>query len=148
MDLLTPETDAARLRERLAHTAETGGRLVACLCAEWCGTCKSYRKTFADLAAQHPADCFVWIDIETHADHLGDVDIENFPTLLIQSASAAKNVQFYGTVLPHANVLERMLARDGGTAHAAEEVPEVLDWLQQTGTPPGSSGRATLAPAD
>lgn len=136
MTLFTPEHDRAALAARLSTLATLngqggqGGRLVACLCAEWCGTCKSYRETFATLAAQHPDDCFVWIDIETHADHLGDVDIENFPTLLIQSITRS-DIQFFGTVLPHANVVSRMLERTESSGVATNsDVPEVLAWLR------------------
>ncbi len=83
MTVYFPEQDAAALRQALA--ARPAGRLVACLCADWCGTCKDYMSGFAALAARYPGDCFVWIDIETHADRLGeDIDIENFPTVLIQ----------------------------------------------------------------
>jgi len=77
--------------------------IVACLCAAWCGTCESYRATFDELAARHPDKLFIWIDIEDHADVVGDLDVENFPTLLIQHHEL---VTFFGTMLP-----------DGGLAH-------------------------------
>ena len=85
--------------------------LVACLCAEWCLTCKAYRDTLAAVAAAHPGVSFVWVDIEDHADALESdaheaPDIVNFPTLLLLRGAAPL---FFGTVLPHANVLERML---------------------------------------
>jgi len=85
--------------------------LVACLCAEWCLTCKAYRDTFAAVAAAHPRARFVWVDIEDHADALESdghdaPDIVNFPTLLVLNGEVPL---FFGTVLPHANVLERML---------------------------------------
>lgn len=85
--------------------------LVACLCAEWCLTCKAYRETLASVAAAHPEAAFAWVDIEDHADALESdgheaPDIVNFPTLLVLRGSEPL---FFGTVLPHANVLERML---------------------------------------
>lgn len=85
--------------------------LVACLCAEWCLTCKAYRDTFAAVAVAHPQARFVWVDIEDHADALESdgheaPDIVNFPTLLVLRGASPL---FFGTVLPHANVLERML---------------------------------------
>ncbi|KAB8057612.1 thioredoxin [Janthinobacterium sp. FT14W] len=79
---------------------------VACLCALWCGTCGSYRATFEELAARHPDTVFVWIDIEDQADVVGDLDIDNFPTLLIQHDD---NVAFFGTVLPDGGLAHRML---------------------------------------
>lgn len=85
--------------------------LVACLCAEWCLSCKAYRDTLAAVAAAHPKSRFVWVDIEDHADALESdgheaPDIINFPTLLVLRGHAPL---FFGAVLPHANVLERML---------------------------------------
>ncbi|SFC67770.1 Thiol-disulfide isomerase or thioredoxin [Cupriavidus sp. OV038] len=130
MTVYFPEQDAAALRQALA--ARPAGRLVACLCADWCGTCKDYMSGFAALAARYPGDCFVWIDIETHADRLGeDIDIENFPTVLIQPV-AGSDPHFYGTVLPHLEVLERMLDRGASMPAAASEIPEVLDWLLES----------------
>ncbi|CAM2906135.1 thioredoxin family protein [Janthinobacterium lividum] len=85
---------------------------VACLCALWCGTCGSYRATFEELAARHPDTVFVWVDIEDQADVVGDLDIDNFPTLLIQHED---NVAFFGTVLP-----------DGGLAHRMVQAQQAL----------------------
>ncbi|UDG83376.1 thioredoxin family protein [Candidatus Vallotia lariciata] len=79
---------------------------VACLCAEWCSLCRSYRTGFNALADMHPEICFVWIDIETHADRMDDFDVENFPTILIENAYAT---HFFGTVLPHPQIISRML---------------------------------------
>lgn len=79
---------------------------VACLCAQWCGTCDTYRSTFEELAARHPDMQFVWIDIEDQADVVGDLDIDNFPTLLIQHDD---NVAFFGTVLPDGGLAHRMI---------------------------------------
>ncbi|MEG1114892.1 MAG: thioredoxin family protein [Janthinobacterium sp.] len=94
-------------------TALAGPRwTVACLCALWCGTCGSYRATFEELAARHPDTNFVWIDIEDQADVVGDLDIDNFPTLLIQHED---NVAFFGTVLP-----------DGGLAHRMVQAQQAL----------------------
>ena len=79
---------------------------VACLCALWCGTCGSYRATFEELAARHPDTVFVWIDIEDQADVVGDLDVDNFPTLLVQRDDT---VAFFGTMLPDPAVAERLL---------------------------------------
>ena len=79
---------------------------VFCLCAQWCGTCREYQPIFDQLASQWPNVRFVWVDIESHDDLLGDLDIENFPTLLI--ADAQGQPRFAGTVLPHAETLQRM----------------------------------------
>jgi thioredoxin 1 len=80
--------------------------IVACLCAAWCGTCASYRAVFEELAARHPDKYFLWVDIEDHADLVGDLDVENFPTLLIQRH---EHVAFFGTVLPDAQLAHRLI---------------------------------------
>lgn len=94
---------------------DTAGCLIACLCAGWCTTCTAYRPVFAALAQQHLHDTLVWVDIEDDAEWLGDIEVENFPTLLIASSG---QVRFFGTVTPHAQTLERLVAaaRTGGAA--------------------------------
>ena len=103
---------------------------VACLCALWCGTCGSYRATFEELAARHPDTLFVWIDIEDQADVVGDLDIDNFPTLLIQHED---NVAFFGTVLPDGGLAHRMVQAQqalsaGELAALASSTQERRDW--------------------
>lgn len=80
--------------------------LVVCLCAEWCGTCRDYRAGFEALAVEFPASRFRWLDIENEADELGDLDIDNFPTVLIRRRGA---VLFFGTLLPHLSHLRRLI---------------------------------------
>ncbi|CAJ0695636.1 hypothetical protein LMG19089_01542 [Ralstonia edaphis] len=125
MPLLSPDTDAAALHAGI----RSGQLLVACLCAEWCGTCRSYRTTFTELAQRHPECCFVWVDVEDHADALGDFDVENFPTLLVQRGS---DVLFFGPVLPHAGVVEGLLSRDLSTASAVASAPDLRGWLLES----------------
>ena len=79
---------------------------VICLCADWCGVCREYRDGFSDLVRQFPGAGFYWLDIEEHADDLGDIDVENFPTLLIKRQEL---VLFYGTMLPTPSHLKRTL---------------------------------------
>lgn len=107
MAALNPDiaTEAQALARRLADPSV---RLVACLCAEWCGACREYRETFDRIANAHPSLCFAWIDIENQADRLDDIDVENFPTILVEDPVGTR---FYGTVLPQAGVLERLLAQ-------------------------------------
>ena len=103
----------------MAETAPAEPLLVACLCAAWCGSCRDYRATFDALAASHADVEFAWVDIEDDADALGDPDIENFPTLLI---ARGDTVLFYGTVLPHAQTLHRLVQ-----SALAGDLPPVVD---------------------
>jgi thioredoxin 1 len=82
--------------------------LVACLCAQWCGTCRDYRAVFDALAAElGAATRFAWVDIEDEADALGDeLDVENFPTLLV---ARGDTVLFFGTLTPHPPTLARLV---------------------------------------
>ncbi len=107
----------SRNRAATSEALAGGDWIVACLCAAWCGTCGSYRAAFEDLAARHPDKHFVWIDIEDQAEVVGDLDVDNFPTLLIQRHDV---VAFFGTVLPDAALAERLLAAQ--TAHSDEEL--------------------------
>lgn len=103
MHSLTLELDN---RDRLAAALDGDGWVVACLCAAWCGTCSSYRAAFEALAARHPDKTFVWIDIEDQADVVGDLDVENFPTLLLQRRD---KVAFFGTMLPDPSLADRLV---------------------------------------
>ncbi len=80
--------------------------VVACLCAAWCGSCRDYRAIFDALAEQHSDKKFIWIDIEDQAEVVGDFDVDDFPTLLLQRGDT---VAFFGTVLPSLSVAERLL---------------------------------------
>lgn len=103
--------------------------LVACLCAAWCRTCDQYRPVFEALRAAFDAQArFVWVDIEDDEDALGDVDVENFPTLL---AAQGERVLFFGTVLPHAQTARGIVERA-----LRDELPRVAP-----GTVDGLPGR-------
>ena len=83
--------------------------LVACLCAAWCRTCGDNRVTFDSLAAEFRLQArFVWIDIEDDADALGEVDVVDFPTLML---SRGDSIGFFGPVLPHAQTARQLLQR-------------------------------------
>jgi len=79
---------------------------VSCLCAEWCNTCVEYRPGFLALALKFPQACFRWIDIEDQADEVGDLEVENFPTIRV---TRGEEVLFHGTQLPIPAHLERLL---------------------------------------
>lgn len=91
---------------QLSSTLAEDKWVVACLCAAWCDVCKQYRAGFDALADEHAQHQFVWIDIEDQADLVGDLDVENFPTILIQHRDT---VVFYGTMLPEPRQVARLL---------------------------------------
>lgn len=108
------------MQERLpddddAFGADGGDWLVACLCADWCGSCRDYRATFEQVAQERPEWRFTWVDIEDESDALSafDLDIESFPTVLIARDG---ELRFLGALLPHAATLARTLdaARHAG----------------------------------
>lgn len=104
MPLLT--FDDPELATRLSDPATT---LVVCLCADWCGTCRDYAPRFTELAARLPDDhILVWLDIEDQAELLDDEDVENFPTLWVETDG---RLRFYGPMLPHIGQLEDILQR-------------------------------------
>nr|WP_320535332.1 thioredoxin family protein [Robbsia andropogonis] len=94
--------DETTVRARL----DAGATLVACLCAQWCGSCRDYRDVFTGLARTFPQYCFLWVDVENQADRVDAFDVENFPTIVIEDAVATR---FAGTLLPQRGILERLL---------------------------------------
>jgi thioredoxin 1 len=80
--------------------------LVACLCAQWCGTCRDYQPLFDQLQAEFPRVRFTWVDVEDESELVDPVEVENFPTLLMARDSSPL---FFGTVLPHLETLKRLI---------------------------------------
>jgi thioredoxin-like negative regulator of GroEL len=113
---MTSITLKSENRQRIAASITNDTWVVACLCAAWCDVCTQYQSGFDELAAQHPDKLFLWIDIEDRADMVGDFDVENFPTLLIQCGD---DVVFYGTSLPDQRIVHRLI-----TSHADKDEQE------------------------
>jgi thiol-disulfide isomerase/thioredoxin len=115
---------------QLSAALASGRWVVACLCAAWCDVCKHYRSGFDTLAGQYPQHQFVWIDIEDQADLVGDLDVENFPTILIQKDDI---VAFYGTMMPEPRLIARMMETqltrsEGELRREASSTPERQKW--------------------
>ena len=75
------------------------------LCAQWCGVCRDYRP-FVDAHPAHGSVQWVWVDIETLGDILGELDVENFPTLLVTEGAQTR---FLGAITPQPEVAQRLL---------------------------------------
>ncbi len=101
---------------------------VVCLCAQWCGTCRDYQATFAQLQAALPGHRYRWVDIEDEADLIGDVDVETFPTLMLVHGS---QVLFAGPVLPRLGDAVRLVETQVALVSSGQAMS-----LHQAGLPP------------
>ncbi|WP_326541007.1 thioredoxin family protein [Pseudorhodoferax sp.] len=111
-----------------APLLRAAARDVYCLCAEWCGVCREWRARFDALAAAHPQDRFVWVDVDAQEAVLDILDIETFPVLLIVEGDAAL---FCGAVQPTVPVVERLLqGLEGPSAGVDPAARQLLDCLR------------------
>jgi thioredoxin 1 len=86
---------------------------VVCICAQWCGNCRDYLPVFEAMRERFAgAARLSWIDIEDQSEVLGDVEVENFPTLLILRGATPL---FLGPLTPQSAVLAQLVqsALDG-----------------------------------
>jgi thioredoxin reductase (NADPH) len=104
------------------------GLLVACLCATWCKTCTEFRGTFDKLTASNPEARFVWLDVEDDSALVGDLEIENFPTLAVFRGDRPL---FYGVTMPQVGVVSRTLASLTRDDRDSIEVPEEIAGLPE-----------------
>lgn len=110
----------------MATTATPDGRsgrfIVACLCAEWCSSCREYRDTFAQVAQHFAGVRFVWVDVEDQAELVDGIDVENFPTVLIASDEGPR---FFGPLTPQPDTLVRLVRAHlaGGSGTLLQDAP-------------------------
>jgi thioredoxin-like negative regulator of GroEL len=91
---------------RLLDSLDDDEWIVVCFCAHWCKSCREYRPQLKSLSKTRKDVRFFWIDIEDHADMLGNLDIDKFPTILIQRGDV---VAFYSCIHPDAALAGRIL---------------------------------------
>ena len=113
----------------MTEPVHQNGLLVACLCATWCKTCTEFRGTFDKLAAANTGARFVWLDVEDDSALVGDIDIENFPTLAVFRGDKPL---FYGVTMPQEGVVARTLASLNREDRDAIDVPEEIAGLPET----------------
>jgi len=104
---------------------------VVCLCAQWCGTCNTYRATFEQMRSEFPLLQWRWIDIEDEAELVDPVDVENFPTVLI---GQGEQLRFFGTITPHAETLRRLVQshlEHAGTVQNDADARGLLDRVRE-----------------
>ncbi len=104
--------------------------LVVGLCAAWCGTCREFQDTFKALQQRHPERSFVWLDVEDDAAIAGDIDVENFPSLVVFKRGAPV---FFGVTQPQQGVVERLILAldDAPEASVPSEVSALYQALMK-----------------
>jgi len=112
----------------MTQPAKQDALLVACLCAAWCKTCTEFRGTFDKLAQENESAKFVWVDVEEDSALVGDIEIENFPTLAVFRGDKPL---FYGVTMPQEGVVARTLASLNREDRDAVEVPEEISGLPE-----------------
>lgn len=80
--MFDPWEDARLIAERLRAP---GSRLLIFLGAEaWCAKCRSLRPQIDALSSTAPAnETWIWLDLEDHAEFLGDYLPEDLPQLIV-----------------------------------------------------------------
>jgi thioredoxin reductase (NADPH) len=99
-----PPASASATPAALAEPTE--GFLVVGFCAAWCNTCGEFRAAFDAIAGSRPDAAFVWLDIEDDAERVGDIDVENFPTIAVYDGD---RLLHFGVTLPHGGVVARLI---------------------------------------
>jgi thioredoxin reductase (NADPH) len=112
----------------MTDSQDNDALLVACLCAAWCKTCTEFRSTFDKLAAASEGAKFVWLDVEDDSALVGDIEIENFPTLAVFRGDKPL---FYGVTMPQEGVVARTLASLARPDRDAVAVPEEIAGLPE-----------------
>ena len=60
------------------------------------------------MAERFPRAEFRWVDIEDDAEAVEEIEVENFPTILVRRG---RETLFQGVMLPHHEHLERLLKK-------------------------------------
>lgn len=131
--LLDPWDDASLLAQRLQ---QSNTRLLILIGAEqWCAKCRELRPQFDDLVAQaKPEEVWLWLDLEDHAEFIGDYLPGSLPMLIV----------YQGEALLYCQVIE-----DAQQA-LADQIKHIRTLLPRTATPstPDPGIRARLAMQD
>jgi hypothetical protein len=95
--MFDPWADARLIAERQELP---GARLLIFLGAEaWCEKCRILRPQIEAQATSAPGnDTWVWLDLEDHAEFLGNYVPEDLPQLVTYEGSAITSCQTLGTI--------------------------------------------------
>jgi thioredoxin 1 len=114
--------DSARAAVAAAF-ADPTRLVVVSLCADWCDTCKEFREAFARIAAARPQVAFLWFDIEDDSAIVGDIDVENFPTLAVYRGGS---VLHFGVSLPQEGTVARLVDAMAERTTTLEDAPDAV----------------------
>jgi len=118
--LTTAESD----RDAIASSfADPQKLIVVSLCADWCDTCKQFRSSFESIARPRATATFVWLDIEDDSAVVGDIDVENFPTLAIYRGD---RVLHFGVSLPQEGTVARLVDAMMDRMTETSDVPDAV----------------------
>ena len=95
--------------------------VVVSLCAAWCHTCGEFREVFERVAAARGGAHFVWLDIEDDHAICGDIDVEDFPTLVVLRGDV---VVHYGVSLPQEGIVARLIDELASRTKPAGNIPD------------------------
>ncbi len=106
------------------ESADAGARFtVVAFCAQWCGTCRTFEPDLRRLLETQADTRLIWLDIEDDAELAGDIDIEDFPAVAIYRDGAPL---YFGTILPHAQVVSQLLRAAAGADRPLADIPEEI----------------------
>jgi thioredoxin 1 len=108
---------------------------VVCLCAEWCVNCRAYRAGFEGQGGTWNGRARLsWLDVEDESEVVGELDIENFPSMLLLKGDVPL---FLGPITPQPQVLQQLVQsaldgrlsplRDGEAQALAQRIRAHLD---------------------
>jgi thioredoxin 1 len=109
--------------QRFSTREHGSGLLVVCFCAAWCDACDGVRVALERIAARDASSTYVWLDIEDDAALVGDIEIENFPTLAVYRDG---NPLFFGVSPPQEGVIARTLGAFASPEAKSIEVPAAV----------------------
>ncbi|AGF48520.1 thioredoxin domain protein [Candidatus Kinetoplastibacterium oncopeltii TCC290E] len=101
--------------------------LIICFCADWCSTCRKYRKELSILSDKFKLHMFYWIDIEDNYEFIGNEDIINFPTLLVQ---ISKKTVFYGNISSNIDHLNMIIKTINNNKDIKTKLPNIWEMLE------------------
>jgi thioredoxin-like negative regulator of GroEL len=116
------------LQSLASRWSEDGPLVVISLCAARCQTCREFRETFERIAMNRLDAQFVWLDIEDDHEICGDIEVENFPTLVVFRGDVPVH---FGVSTPQEPTVARLIDELASRTVAASEVPQEIRALRE-----------------